>query len=501
MIPSRARFERRYHTGLPRELRGIQEQVELRAKEAGLDFFPIHYELVTTEEMAMLAAQGGFPRRYPHWRFGMEYDQLHKSHKYGLSKIYEMVINTDPCVAYLVDTNTLMDHKLVMAHVCAHCDFFKHNLSFAPTDRGMIDRTANHAARVQRHIETVGFERVESFLDAALSLENLIDVHALGNPRALPKAPDHKPPAAQQAFLAAAPWDEERTPTDPTEGAEDLPKVPERPERDVLGFLIQHAPLTEWQQDLISIVRAEAQYFSPQGRTKIMNEGWATLWHTRLMTGSLESGAGLLTDSEVVDYADHHAGTVFMAPGSFNPYRVGVMLFRHIWDRWDRGQFGAAWDECDTMERRANWNLETGLGRDKVFQIRRVHTDLSFIDAYLDEDFCREAGLFAMGRERRTGRWVVRSRDVADVRKYLLTALENGGQPIIEVEDSNHDNRGELMLVHRHSGRDLEKAYVESTLGNLARIWRRPALVRTILDDKTVVYRHDGQECGMQKAE
>ena len=153
----------------------IQPGIEELAADYGLDFFPVIFEMVDWDTMNQLAAYGGFPVRYPHWRFGMEYDQLSKGYRYGLQKIYEMVINTDPCYAYLMKSNPMVDQKLVMAHVYAHCDFFKNNYYFSHTNRKMIDEMANHAIRIRRYIDQYGLETVENFLDVCLSLDNLID--------------------------------------------------------------------------------------------------------------------------------------------------------------------------------------------------------------------------------------------------------------------------------------------------------------------------------------
>jgi stage V sporulation protein R len=163
---------------LPPEIRAAQDEMEERARKYGLDFFPTIFEVVDYEEMSMLAAFGGFPVRYPHWRFGAEYDELTKGYAYGLQKIYEMVINTDPCYAYLLRANALGDQKLVIAHVYGHCDFFKNNAWFARTNRRMLDEMANHAARVNRYCDRYGADNVELFIDACLSLEDLIDPHA-----------------------------------------------------------------------------------------------------------------------------------------------------------------------------------------------------------------------------------------------------------------------------------------------------------------------------------
>src|SRR6201992_1085944 len=160
---------------LPSYLRDLQEEVEGYAKAFGLDFFPILYEVLDYKTMNEVAAYGGFPTRYPHGRFGSDYEQLSKSDEWGLSKIYEMVINTNPAYAYLLEGNSTTDQKLVMAHVCAHVAFFKNNYYFSKTNRKMIDAMANHASRVRRHMARWGQDVVEDFIDTCLSLENLID--------------------------------------------------------------------------------------------------------------------------------------------------------------------------------------------------------------------------------------------------------------------------------------------------------------------------------------
>ena len=154
MQPSRRR--------LSRHLYDLQQEIEAYARDAGLDFFDIIFEVLDYEEINMVASYGGFPVRYPHWKWGMEYERMQKSYTYGLHRIYEMVINNDPCYAYLLESNTLVDQKTVIAHVCAHCDFFKHNFTFAHTNRKMMDEMANHATRIRRYIDRLGVERVEA---------------------------------------------------------------------------------------------------------------------------------------------------------------------------------------------------------------------------------------------------------------------------------------------------------------------------------------------------
>jgi len=163
---------------LPSELEEQRLRIEdIARNKYGLDFFETIFEMCTYEEINMIASYGGFPTRYPHWRFGMEYLQMQTSYEYGLSKIYEMVINTNPSYAYLMDCNLMVDQKLVMGHVFAHVDFFKNNLWFRHTNRRMLDQMANHATVVRTHMDKEGVGRVEQFIDLVLSIDNLIDPH------------------------------------------------------------------------------------------------------------------------------------------------------------------------------------------------------------------------------------------------------------------------------------------------------------------------------------
>ena len=167
-----------YKTDLPPDLRVLKEETEGYARAFGLDFFETVFEVVAADDLNEIAAYGGFPTRYPHWSFGMAYAELKKGYEYGLSKIYEMVINNDPCYAYLMRCNHGVDQKLVMAHVYGHGDFFKNNAYFAHTSRKMMDEMANHGMRIRRYAEKYGEDEVEAFLDRCMSIDDLIDIHS-----------------------------------------------------------------------------------------------------------------------------------------------------------------------------------------------------------------------------------------------------------------------------------------------------------------------------------
>src|SRR2546423_602085 len=167
-----------YNTNLPPELRSLKVEIEQHAATVWLYFYETIFEVIDGDDLNEIAAYGGFPTRYPHWSFGMAYEELKKGYDYGLSKIYEMVINNDPCYAYLMRSNNIVDQKLVMSHVYGHCDFFKNNLFFAHTSRKMMDEMANHGSRIRSYVEKYGEDEVESFMDRCMSIDDLIDIHS-----------------------------------------------------------------------------------------------------------------------------------------------------------------------------------------------------------------------------------------------------------------------------------------------------------------------------------
>jgi stage V sporulation protein R len=485
------------HTSLPPHLHDMRKRIEAVAREFGLDFYDTIFEVLGFDEINMVAAYGGFPNRYPHWRFGMDYERLSKGYEYGLSKIYEMVINNDPSYAYLLESNMDVDQKLVMAHVFGHVDFFKNNFMFRHTNRKMMDQMANHATRVRRWQDELGVEQVEDFIDRCLSVENLIDYQSpYVKRRAIRSDEEEKPQPAQgfrsereymhryinpPEFIAAQQkkLDAER---------QRAKKVPDRPERDVLLFMLEHAPLERWEHDVLSIIREEAYYFAPQGQTKIMNEGWATYWHSKIMTTKV------LDASEIIDYADHHSGTLATSPGQLNPYKLGVELWRDIEDRWNKGRFGKEYDECDSYQARRHWDRKLMLGREKIFEVRKHYNDVTFIDEFLTLEFCLDQKLFTYGYNEKHQRWEILEREFRKVKDKLLHMLTNFGQPIIAVDDGNYENRGELLLAHKHDGVDLKLDYARETLRNVQSMWRRPVNLVTRIDGRGTILRFDGRD-------
>jgi len=941
------------------ELERIRAEIEGYARDYGLDFFDTLFEIVDWRQMNEIASYGGFPTRYPHWRFGMEHEEMEKGYAYGLHKIYEMVVNNDPAYAYLLQCNNLVDQKLVMAHVFGHVDFFKNNAWFAHTNRKMMDEIANHAARLRQYIGRHGYETVERFIDCCLSLDNLIDYHApYIKRREEPSRYDFGEEEEEEPTVRKL--RSERGYLDPfinppefleeqrqrlEEQKQQKKKLPERPVKDVMEFLLEHAPLDPWQRDTLAIIREEAYYFAPQGMTKVLNEGWAcatgdslvvtekgllrfrelveageklrvssgpnasvhwvTDWHretqvptlrlttrrglslegtpqhrVRMADGSwanlsdihigdrvalacgsnmwpeaqvrlafqplpvrptlkevaaaagvpvwmvhryrrgqrttaderiaaalaemdyqpnragtahrarrplrvpelldedlayvlgvyvgdghrIKSGITLtcgseaeaqdlkrrletlfgvpatvrwcpttreaqgptpgaqgagqgaqgpgpdaqgagsgrsapctlrpgpaergrwhitvhslelrrllsspsvtlstpdgwesppvalapdkavppailrsprpvvtaflrgcfdadgqagpqgvrlfssshelvrtvqilllnygifsthrfptrscrilaitgpsaarfldeigfhsaakrqaleqyvadrrrakreddtdvvvsiepgwadvfditvetshayvangfinhnsywhskimtekaLQGSELIDYADHHSGTMGPQPGRINPYKLGLELLRDVEDRWNKGRFGKEWEECEDLEAKRQWDRELGQGMAKIFEVRRIHNDVTFIDTFLTPEFCEQHKLFTYRYNEGTGWYEIASREFQQIKEKLLFSLTNFGQPFIYVTDGNFRNRGELYLTHRHEGIDLKLNYARATLENIYTLWQRPVHLETVVEGLGQLLTFDGRE-------
>jgi stage V sporulation protein R len=206
-----------------------------------------------------------------------------------------------------------------------------------------------------------------------------------------------------------------------------------------------------------------------------------------------------LDASEVIDYADHHSGTVHMAAGDFNPYKIGVEMYRDIEDRWNKGKFGKEFEELDTLGGKDRYDRKLSLGREKIFEVRRIYNDVSFIEEFLTDELIDRLKLYQYRRDPHSGQMRIVSRDHPRIRETLLYQLTNMGLPFIYVVDANYRNAGELYLAHRHNGLDLEIKWANETLRNVQSIWRRPVHLQARIDDDMTLFSFDGKQAQQQK--
>lgn len=276
---------------LTKELKELAPKILQACRDWGLDFYPTVIQLLTYDEISELAAYSGFPVRYPHWSFGMEYEELQRGYEYGLHKIYEMVTNISPCYIYCLSSNTLLDHLTVIAHATGHNDFFKNNIHFSATDTNMMNKMANHGTRIRNYITRWGKEKVSEFIDYVIRIQTLIDGSEAWREKVsknviirdersyrYPKRLNvDKNRLYMDPFINTKEFKDKENEKVHQEDVADEIGVFREPTKNIMGFLRDNAPLKPWQSDIISMLYDEAMYFYPQRLTKTSNEGWACL--------------------------------------------------------------------------------------------------------------------------------------------------------------------------------------------------------------------------------
>ncbi|WP_027724597.1 SpoVR family protein [Tuberibacillus calidus] len=450
--------------------RAIDEITEI-AKGFGLDFYPMRFEICPADIIYTFGAYG-MPTRFSHWSFGKQYHRMKLQYDLGLSKIYELVINSDPCYAFLLNTNSLVQNKMIVAHVLAHCDFFKNNVRFSNTRRDMVESMAATAERIKHYEEEFGLREVESFIDAVLSIEEHIDP-TLIKPRKKEEDENKKAKRSRRLgeyddLLNLDKKDEEKLPAVVTK------RFPEKPEKDLLLFIEEHSrELTDWQRDILTMLREEMLYFWPQLETKIMNEGWATYWHMRIMR-ELD-----LTSGESIEFAKLNANVVQPGGSQINPYYLGVKIFEDIERRYDNPD-----------EEMRRLGVKPGSGREKIFEVRELESDQSFIRNYLTKELVEEEDLFLYKREGNEVR--VTNKDFEKIRDEIVQSRVNGGFPVIVVEDGDYMKAGELYLKHLYEGIPLDTNHLEKVLPYIYQLWGRTVHLETVLEDHPTLFTYDG---------
>ena len=458
-----------------KELEESIEEIWEIALRLGLDPFPTHFEVVPASIMYEFGAYG-LPGRFSHWTHGKAYQRMKMMYDYGLSRIYELVVNTNPSYAFLMDSNSVLQNKLVAAHVLAHSDFFKNNAYFRNTSRQMIEGASINAERIRKYEFQHGRLEVEKFLDKVLSVEEHVDP----NPELRRKEWDQEAIEEPRRRHETAYDDLFRLDNSGDgEVAEDQPKrkkSPPEPEKDLLLYIAKQSRyLEDWQRDVIHMVRAEQLYFVPQMQTKIMNEGWASYWHREIMR-ELD-----LTEEEYVQFANMNASVLAPSAQQINPYYVGLKIFESIKKRWD--------SPSEQEKRELGRIPDQGLA--KMFEARELDNDVSFLRNYLTKELVDELDLYIYKRE--GDQLVIVEKDWEKIRDMLVASLTNFGVPYIVVEDGDYRRNGELYLKHMYEGQEIDIKYAERTLEAIFGLWSRPVHLETVLDERKLLLSYDGE--------
>ncbi|WP_432803489.1 SpoVR family protein [Bacillus altitudinis] len=453
--------------------RAIDEITEI-AEGFGLDFYPMRYEICPAEIIYTFGAYG-MPTRYSHWSFGKQFHKMKLHYDLGLSKIYELVINSNPCYAFLLDNNSLVQNKLIVAHVLAHCDFFKNNCRFQNTKRDMVESMSAAAERIKEYEHIHGTKEVESFLDAVLALQEHIDPSLVRSKLSwnLDDEDEYEEdkPKRQTPYDDLWGMDEPKT----REKKKKIKQFPPKPEKDILLFIEAHSrELEPWQRDVLTMLREEMLYFWPQLETKIMNEGWASYWHQRIMR-ELD-----LDSSESIEFAKLNAGVVQPSKTGINPYYLGLKIFEDIEERYDH--------PCEELKKAG---VTEGSGRSKMFEVREIESDISFIRNYLTKDLVMREDLYLFQKQGRD--YKVIDKEWKAVRDQLVSMRVNGGFPYLTVIDGDYLKNNELYIKHWYEGIELDLKYLEKVLPYLYQLWGRSVHIESVLEGKEVMFSYDGK--------
>jgi len=431
------------------ELKEWDEIICKKAKEFGLNWRPINYEVCDYFEMIGHMSYHGMPSHYNHWSYGKSFEVTQQQYNMGMQGLpYELIINSNPSIAYLMRENPLYLQILIMAHCIGHSDFFKNNRSFRNTSpENIVSKMRNAKRRIYEYSENpmIGHVKVENFLDALHTIRFQTERYEM--PRLSPKnKQDNFIEKLNNSILIQ----EKR------EKYIDMIRKKSfiGTDRDLLGFLLDYGTYEDWQLDLINIVREESHYFIPQIKTKILNEGWASFWHYKLLH-ELE-----VPQKFHIPFLKMHNAVVRPHIGGVNPYHLGFYIFQKI---------------------------EKEKGLDECFFIREVHDDESALRMYLEEEDMYELNFFEFQKNDKDN--VTRVTEVSDkegwkdVKKQLIKTTGINSIPLIYVSDFDKKNKT-LELKHEHDGRDLELNYAEQVIKSIKHIWDGEVKLFTIVEEE-----------------
>jgi stage V sporulation protein R len=405
------------------------EKILRVAEDMGLDWHPIDYEIIDYQEMLGAMAYVGLPTHYRHWSYGKEYERTHTLYNLGQTGLpYEMIINSNPSIAYLMRENALYIHLLTMAHCVGHSDFFKNNRMFKETNPNNIISSFKAASKyVRKLIEdpSIGIDKVETILDAAHAIKYQVPRY----PGITYKTHDE----LLKIEVAKAQEDKAYFPN--------LDKIPLEPEYNLLKFIAEHSKrLKEWERNLLLIVEESSKYFIPQALTKVMNEGWACTIHYKIIN-ELN-----LPDNLHLPFIKLHNQVVRPHLGQINPYHLGYKLFEKILEKE---------------------------GFEEAMAIREIHNDITFLRFYLDEEFMRDMNYFSYSFKKEHKSITID--DIADgqgwesVRDQMINNIGLNRIPVVFVDEI--EANGCLSIVHEHDGRDLDIQYAEKVYNYIKTLW------------------------------
>ena len=455
-----------------------EAEIRTCAGEFGLDTYPNQIEIITSEQMLDAYASTGLPIGYQHWSYGKQFIANEQSYRKGQQGLaYEIVINSDPCIAYLMEENSMMMQALVIAHASyGHNSFFKGNYLFRQWTHadGILDYLAFARRYVMDCEELHGVAAVEETLDSCHALMNY-GVHRYRRPPPLSVKAEQERGAERRENARLRYNDLWRTLPGAREQAPQQHKArfPEEPDENILYFVEKYSPRLEpWQREVVRIVRKLAQYFYPQGQTKVMNEGWATFWHYTLINRMYDKG--LLADGFMVEFLQSHTNVVAQRGfdargyGGINPYALGFAMMQDL---------RRICENPEAEDRRWFPDIAGGDWVKVLDFAMRNFKDESFIAQYLSPRLIREFHLFAVADH--AGHAELEIDSIHDDAGYervgrLLSAQHKRDNLLPDIQVVRYIREGDRSLVlqyQKQRGRPLAVDDAREVLKHLGRLW------------------------------
>lgn len=461
-------------------IEAYDREISYLADDYGLDTYPNQMEVISAEQMMDAYSSVGMPLGYNHWSFGKQFIGVEKNYKRGaMGLAYELVINSNPCISYLMEENSMTMQALVIAHACyGHNSFFKNNYLFKmwTSADSIIDYLVFAKNYINECEQKYGVDEVENLLDACHALMSH-GVDRYQHPQKLSMQEEKIRQENREQYLQSQVNELWRTIPENKEEAkkERKARFPEEPQENILYFLEKNAPLLRsWQREVIRIVRKIAQYFYPQGQTKVMNEGWACFWHYTLLNGLYDKG--LVTDEFMLEALQSHTGVVYQPSfdspyfSGINPYTLGYNMMQDI----KRICENPTEEDKEFLPHIANSDWQKSLD----FAMRNFK-DESFISQYLSPKLMRELKLFKIIDDDKKDSLMVdaihnqqgyRQLREALSRQYNFSYID----PNIQVYNVDIEGDRSLTLHHiQHNNRPLDKG-TQEVLKHLYQLWKFP---------------------------
>lgn len=491
----------------------IEERLYQYAEEYGLKHCPIEWDIVPDEKMLEIMAYH-IPGNISNWKFGRDYERLRTINEHVHSGLpYEVVINSDPSRAYLMKSNTLGVQILVMAHVLAHVSFFTMNKYFVKSKKDIIQYMQMASERFLTYEKRYGIDDIEKTVDAAHAIQfhsspfdNETEEQKRERIFEYERRKYHN--VSKSEFRDLFDNGEDKVKKDIERFNQELwrklkRRTPVEPTADLLRYIIDNSnELDDWQQDICEVLRTEGRYYWPQIKTKFMNEGFATYWHEVLIERLYREN--LITNTEHAEFTYSNALVKATHPKQMNPYLVGWHIWKNIVERWDKGQHGKEYEQCEDSRAKSEWDTGAMEGHKKMMEVMSSYTDWFFVQDFLTPELVKEMKMYiyVMKEGFDTVDFVITRHDAKQVAEIIIQSFAHSHIPLIEIIDGNYKGTGKMLLEHQHSGADLDMTYAKKTMEHISILWGNEVALKTLVNDQNVlIAAKDGKSNIITRAE